>query len=313
MEYTHILVIFVVIVKTIASPVGQDASTSSGCPAVNQTCNTMIKELESVRIMLDANEKKCDCGVLSDAQKAIAAQDQLLRSNDCPEFPAPVDCAEMKQRNPKAISGPYYIKPRGYHRKFRVYCDMFTDGGGWTVFQRRMDGSVVFNRTWNYYKEGFGSVMGEHWLGNDYLYYLTRQTDYTLRIDMEDWHDVKTYAKYSEFYIKGESDNYRVNYGIYLSGTATDRFAYHKKQQFTTFDRDNDRYSYGNCAARHSGGWWFNSCDECNLNGKYYHSNTYTGSFDNGIEWENGSTDFTPGRIFYSLKVAEMKVRPTFY
>ncbi|XP_033102119.1 microfibril-associated glycoprotein 4-like [Anneissia japonica] len=310
-----LFVILAVIVQVMTIPVGQGASTSSGCPPVNQTCNTMLKELESVRILLDTKEKACDCGVLSDAQKAIAANNQLLRNSgtECPEFPAPVDCAEVKQRNPKANSGPYYIKPRGYHSRFRVYCDMFTDGGGWTVFQRRVDGSVVFNRTWQNYKEGFGTSLGEHWLGNDYLHYLTRQGLYTLRIDMEDWHDSKTYAKYSNFNIEEEGDNYRLDFGTYLSGTALDRLTYHKKQRFSTFDRDNDYSSSANCAALHSGGWWFKSCDECNLNGKYYHSDRYTASRDNGIEWKGGSSASSTGRNFYSLKVTEMKVRPIAY
>lgn len=33
------------------------------------------------------------------------------------------------------------------------------------VFQRREDGSVNFFRGWEAYREGFGKLTGEHWLG----------------------------------------------------------------------------------------------------------------------------------------------------
>lgn len=50
----------------------------------------------------------------------------------------------------KTTDGVYIINPG--NGAFPVYCDQTTDGGGWTVLQRRMDGTVDFDRTYEEYE-----------------------------------------------------------------------------------------------------------------------------------------------------------------
>ena len=73
----------------------------------------------------------------------------------------------------RRVSGVYPIDPDGLGA-FNVYCDQTTAGGGRTVIQERMDGSVNFNRTQEDYKHGFGNLVGEFWLGLDKTNRLTR-------------------------------------------------------------------------------------------------------------------------------------------
>ena len=72
-------------------------------------------------------------------------------------------------------------------------------GGGWTVIQRRQDGTVNFTRTWDEYKEGFGVLHGEFWMGNENIHKITNQGDYSLRIDLEDWNHKHKHAFYQFF------------------------------------------------------------------------------------------------------------------
>ncbi|GLD73572.1 angiopoietin-4-like protein [Lates japonicus] len=74
------------------------------------------------------------------------------------------DCADAYKAGHSA-SGLYYIYIGNSSEPVQVYCDMVTGGGGWTVFQRRFNGSMDFQRSWREYKMGFGDVLGEHWLG----------------------------------------------------------------------------------------------------------------------------------------------------
>ena len=177
---------------------------------------------------------------------------------------------------------------------------MRTDGGGWTVFQRREDGSVDFYRGWTDYKAGFGQLTAEFWLGNDKIHRLTASRPSSLRVELEDWKGVKVYAKYGKFNIGDEQAQYRLEVSSY-SGTAGDSLGLHNNMAFSTKDRDNDRWSSSNnCAVSFTGAWWYEKCQHSNLNGQYL-----------GDKSDNRGAVWHRFRGLLSLKLTEMKLRPS--
>lgn len=123
----------------------------------------------------------------------------------------PKDCQEIQESHAmKNLSGVYRIRPIGSEEPVFVFCDMKTDGGGWTVIQSRQDGTVDFFRDWYEYKYGFGNTATEFWLGNDIIHRITHQNVYELRIDLEDFEGEKAFAKYNSFAIGSENDNYMI-------------------------------------------------------------------------------------------------------
>ena len=178
---------------------------------------------------------------------------------------------------------------------------METDGGGWTVFQRRQDGSVDFYRYWTDYENGFGDLTGEFWLGLSKIHRLTKEGSNTLRVELKDFENIKAEAKYSRFKVDDSSTAYRLTAAQY-SGSAIDSLAFHSGKKFTTRDRNNDEYPAINCAQRYGGAWWFHNCHESNLNGHYYHNAT-AGGYGRGINWYHWKG------YYYSLKFSEMKTR----
>ncbi|NXJ75450.1 FGL2 protein, partial [Trogon melanurus] len=241
-------------------------------------------------------------------------------SSKCPAMqPRPViqimqrDCADLYTAGRRS-NGIYRISPDPRNDSFEVYCDMQTHGGGWTVLQRRQDGSTNFNRTWNDYKNGFGNLSREFWLGNDKIHLLTKSQEMQLRIELEDFNGIREYAKYEHFYVANEYLKYRLSVHGY-SGTAGDALRYskrynHDQKFFTTPDKDNDRYPSGNCGAYYSSGWWFDACLSANLNGKYYHKK-YKG-VRNGIFWGtwHGISDDIPSGYRQAFKSVQIMIRP---
>ena len=180
----------------------------------------------------------------------------------------------------------------------QVYCDMETDGGGWTVFQRRQDGTQDFYRGWDHYVIGFGNLTGEFWLGLEKIHRLTKRNVTTLRVDLADFQGNTRFAKYDTFRVLNSFTDYRLNVAGY-TGTAGDSMTNQNGQQFSTKDRDNDVW-YSNCAIQFSGAWWYRSCHYSNLNGLYNGSSAT--HICNGVHWYTWNFDCT------SLKFTEIKL-----
>ncbi|XP_017743479.1 PREDICTED: angiopoietin-related protein 7 isoform X2 [Rhinopithecus bieti] len=220
--------------------------------------------------LTDAESKYSEMNNQIDIMQLQAAQTVTQTSAD-----AIYDCSSLYQKNYR-ISGVYKLPP-----------DDFL-------------GSPELE-DWKQYKQGFGSIRGDFWLGNEHIHRLSRQPT-RLRVEMEDWEGNLRYAEYSHFVLGNELNSYRLFLGNYTGNVGNDALQYHNNTAFSTKDKDNDN-CLDKCAQLRKGGYWYNCCTDSNLNGVYYRLGEHNKHLD-GITWYgwHGST--------YSLKRVEMKIRP---
>uniref|UniRef100_A0A182QAZ2 Fibrinogen C-terminal domain-containing protein n=1 Tax=Anopheles farauti TaxID=69004 RepID=A0A182QAZ2_9DIPT len=173
-------------------------------------------------------------------------------------------------------------------------------GANWTVFQRRFDGSVDFNRNWSAYDNGFGDVEGEHWLGLAKLYHILSTERHELLIELEPFDGDIVYAKYDDFGIKNADERYEIKIIGKYSGTAGDSLQYHLRRKFATVDKEG---AHRKCAKEFSGGGWFAYCFHMHLNGFYRQRDSMKQC---GISWLSFKDS-------YSFKASKMMVRPYSY
>uniref|UniRef100_A0A665VCP5 Angiopoietin-related protein 3-like n=1 Tax=Echeneis naucrates TaxID=173247 RepID=A0A665VCP5_ECHNA len=194
----------------------------------------------------------------------------------------PLDCSELFNRGQR-VTGVYTIRPNR-SEPFMAFCDMSKDYGV-TVIQQRKDGSVNFDQTWERYENGFGYFHGEFWLGLRKIHSLAAQGNSVLRIELEDWKQVRHFIEY-RFYLDGPETNYTIRL-MHLSGDLPDPMSNHTGMMFSTKDRDNDNHQDLHCAHSYTGGWWFSACGDANLNGRYFHMRPKGRSERRrGIQWK---------------------------
>lgn len=223
---------------------------------------------------------------------------QLNETTTAEQDGTPADCSAIYNRG-EHRSGVYAIRPRN-SQVFNVYCD--TDSGStWTLIQHRKDGSLNFNETWENYRNGFGQFDGEFWLGLEKIFSIVTQTNYILRIELEDWKDNKHFVEYS-FHLGDHQTHYTLRLAE-IAGNVPRALPEHRDLMFSTWDHrakgDLD------CPESHSGGWWWHGCGENNLNGKYNKPRAKSKpEKKRGICWRSQN-----GKL-YSIKSSKMLIQP---
>lgn len=183
---------------------------------------------------------------LSNKQSTLGEYSQLIEH-------LPNSCEGMKDYSGTLTTKLPSLDP------FIVSCDAKLAGSGWTVIQRRINGSVDFKRNWADYKKGFGNIDGEFFMGLEKLHLMTTAQRYELYIHLVDQANEVRYARYDNFVVQSEATKYELSSVGNYSGTAGDSMSFHKGFKFSTYDNDNDIWS-GDCANTIKGAWWYFYC-----------------------------------------------------
>ncbi|KAI5931910.1 angiopoietin-related protein 4 [Manis javanica] len=216
----------------------------------------------------------------------------------------PRDCQELFEEGERQ-SGLFQIQPQG-SPPFLVNCKMTSDGG-WTVIQRRQDGSVDFNQPWEAYKAGFGDPQGEFWLGLEKVHRITGDRSSRLAVQLQDWEGNAESLQFP-VHLGGEDTAYSLQLTAPVASElgATTITPSGLSLPFSTWDQDHDLRGDKNCAKSLSGGWWFGTCGHSNLNGQYFRSvPEQRQQRKKGIFWRTWR-----GR-YYPLQATAMLIRPT--
>ncbi|XP_040068851.1 ficolin-2-like [Ixodes scapularis] len=220
-----------------------------------------------------------------------------------------VSCAQLKMEGNNETRD-YLITP---YTNFNVRCDMDTNGGGWTVIQRRswdeLEGNG-FEKSEKDYEEGFRGGASSYWIGLNNIHALTSHpsSDQVLRIELKTLKDETIIVQYGKFKVGPKKDGYRLTIGDYTSpnGPDYDGLAFHDQTTFSVVKKT-DRVDPCSGSLK-TGGWWFPpfGCSFSNLNGRKLKGDVPKNNMGFGITWYK-TGDFDSYRNGY--KSVEMKVR----
>uniref|UniRef100_A0A6B0V681 Putative ixoderin b6 n=1 Tax=Ixodes ricinus TaxID=34613 RepID=A0A6B0V681_IXORI len=228
-----------------------------------------------------------------------------------------ISCSQIKMRERSSKGLRYKIYPLG--KPVDAICDMTSDGGGWTVIQRRTEYEVYdnnFEKELVEYERGFTTKAGGAlWLGLENLHVLTSfpNNQQALRIELTRKGATEpTVLLYHKFIVGSQAEHYKLTIDEYDGPQGYDALSKHNGQKFTTKKSMTEKPDKDRCSDRLSGGWWFKECNEANLNGRNFkYSWQITSQLKTlGITWHIKDNEQS---YYYLYDSVEMKIRDDDY
>ncbi len=183
------------------------------------------------------------------------------------------NCQEILEKFPGSTDGLYTIDPDSYgtNEPFECYCDMTTDGGGWTLVL--LSNSSVAGCPRPYWTEVVNNVNLNGTISADI-------TSFDLFLGVKNWNLLGTTARldmgaspttlshraYYDFSLD-EANNYALSMSnesvtIFTEGTSSPgMYTYHNGIPLSTRDADYDASGSNNCSTLYyESAWWYNNC-----------------------------------------------------
>ncbi|MEK6872315.1 MAG: fibrinogen-related protein [Nanoarchaeota archaeon] len=255
---------------------------------------------------LNSPNKIVRVGVIPSFGNSVGSETQFEEKN----FNYYSSCSDILLDGKSEGNLIYFIDldEKGSIAPIKVYCDMTTDGGGWTLLWSNIHGLTpksALSLSWNnalFSPSLTGGSVGtdltafNYFIGISYWERLGNELRYDWSNTLASPIDQRAYMDFyfDEVNPTSGNDEYRIrlsNYQQKIGSTSAGLYTYHNNAPLSTIDKDNDESTTSNCAANYASPSWHRACWSGSVNGFGVHpfGVNYNGAYWAGSDAQLGT------------------------